>query len=51
MSTTPVISQEINREHALARSCAESAIQHAIRCGQLLQSQKAFWDTARSWHG
>jgi hypothetical protein len=42
MTDVTAAAQEINREHALARSCAESAVQHAIRCGQLLQSQKAF---------
>ena len=33
--------KNINEEHAHARSCAESAVQHAIRCGELLQVQKA----------
>lgn len=33
--------EEINQEHRLARSKAESAVQHAIRCGELLMRQKA----------
>ena len=35
-----VTAEAINREHGLARSCAESAVQHAIRCGELLIEQK-----------
>lgn len=34
------ISTEINEAHQLARECAETAIKHAIRCGELLQQQK-----------
>ena len=30
----------INAEHRLARACAETAVQHARRCGQLLLEQK-----------
>lgn len=33
--------QAINDEHAMARSCAEDAVQHAIRCGELLAEKKA----------
>jgi N6-adenosine-specific RNA methylase IME4 len=32
--------QEINTEHRLARASAEDAVQHAIRCGELLTKQK-----------
>lgn len=31
----------INREHHLAQQCAGSAVEHAIRCGELLQDVKA----------
>jgi hypothetical protein len=31
---------QINQEHRLARSAVESAVQHAIRCGELLLTQK-----------
>lgn len=34
-------STEINTEHRLARESAESAIQHARRCGQLLLQKKS----------
>ena len=30
----------INAEHALAQQCAETAVQHAVRCGQLLLEVK-----------
>jgi len=30
----------INEEHRLARACLETAVQHALRCGQLLIEQK-----------
>jgi hypothetical protein len=33
--------QELNREHALAQAAKDSAVEHAIRCGQLLLEQKA----------
>lgn len=33
--------KRINEEHRLARESAESAIAHAIRCGELLMQQKA----------
>ncbi len=36
---TPAI--EINEAHRLARSFAETAVEHAIRCGQLLLEKKA----------
>jgi hypothetical protein len=35
------LDEEINQEHHLARSCAETAVQHAVRCGELLVEQKA----------
>jgi hypothetical protein len=35
------IEDEINTEHRLARQSADTAIQHAIRCGELLGVQKA----------
>jgi len=38
--TTPT-AEAINREHRLARQCAESAVAHAVRCGQLLAETKA----------
>jgi hypothetical protein len=31
---------KINEEHRLARSCAATAMQHAVRCGELLTAQK-----------
>ncbi len=34
------IEDEINTEHRLARQSADTAIQHAIRCGELLAVQK-----------
>jgi hypothetical protein len=33
--------KDINEAHRLARSSAETAVQHAIRCGQLLAAKKA----------
>jgi hypothetical protein len=36
-----VTAQAINEEHRLARSSAEDAVQHAIRCGELLLAKKA----------
>jgi hypothetical protein len=36
-----VTADMINREHELARTCAKSAIEHAIRCGELLTEKKA----------
>jgi len=35
------LAAEINAEHKLAQQAAETAIQHAIRCGELLLSVKA----------
>jgi len=32
---------DINEAHRLARQCAGSAVEHAIRCGELLQEVKA----------
>ena len=34
------IAEKINQEHRLARQGAETAVQHAVRCGQLLIEQK-----------
>ncbi len=34
------IAAEINTAHALATGCAKEAVQHAIRCGELLIEQK-----------
>ena len=44
MSTGEIIESpenEINQQHRLARSSAENAVQHAIRCGELLALKKA----------
>lgn len=38
---TLTMEAEINAEHQLARESASSAVQHAIRCGQLLVEQKS----------
>lgn len=39
---SPALAAEnINKEHALAQQCAETAVQHAVRCGQLLLEVKA----------
>ena len=35
------LAAQINSEHALAQQTADTAVQHAIRCGQLLLSAKA----------
>ena len=41
MSTAVVAdAAEINREHQLARMSADSAVQHAMRCGNLLVAAK-----------
>lgn len=37
---TTVLADEINEEHRLARQSADSAIEHAIRCGELLLARK-----------
>jgi hypothetical protein len=34
------VAEKINQEHRLARQGAETAVQHAVRCGQLLIEQK-----------
>lgn len=36
-----VSAESVNEEHRLAKAGAENAVQHAIRCGQLLQQVKA----------
>lgn len=36
--------KEINDAHRMARSSAETAVQHAIRCGQMLERKKAELD-------
>ena len=41
MSTLLTTATEINEAHRLARSSAETAVEHAIRCGQLLLEKKA----------
>ena len=42
MKNAPVpTAKEINEAHRLARSSAETAVQHAIRCGQMLSAKKA----------
>jgi hypothetical protein len=41
MNAITITAEDVNCEHALARSCAETAVQHAIRCGELLKAQKA----------
>lgn len=33
--------KDINEAHRLAKSCAETAVQHAIECGRLLEEKKA----------
>jgi len=33
--------ENINAAHAMALRCAKDAVQHAIRCGELLRAQKA----------
>jgi hypothetical protein len=38
--TTDTIAEKINEAHRLARQGAETAVQHAVRCGQLLIEQK-----------
>ena len=37
----PVTPNVINREHRLARQSADTAIEHAIRCGELLNIEKS----------
>jgi hypothetical protein len=39
--TTLCVASDINEAHRLARQSADSAVQHAIRCGELLIEQKA----------
>jgi cell division protein FtsB len=39
-----VTAKKINEAHRLARSSAETAVQHAIRCGQMLAQRKAELD-------
>lgn len=39
-TTTDTIAEKINEEHRLARRGAETAVQHAVRCGLLLIEQK-----------
>jgi hypothetical protein len=39
-STTLSLIEKINEEHKLACSSAKAAIQHAVKCGQLLREQK-----------
>ena len=34
-----VSAESVNEEHRLAKAGAENAVQHAIRCGQLLQQK------------
>ena len=36
-----IAGNQINEEHRLARQSADSAIEHAIKCGELLAEQKA----------
>jgi len=36
-----VTAEQVNEEHRLARESAETAVQHAIRCGELLIMKKA----------
>jgi hypothetical protein len=38
--TTDAIAEKINEEHRLAHSAAETAVAHAVRCGQLLIQQR-----------
>lgn len=41
MSKLPVpTAKEVNEQHALARATAETAVQHAIKCGQMLARKK-----------
>lgn len=40
-AVVPDVVTEINYEHRMARESAATAVQHAIRCGQLLVEQKA----------
>ena len=39
-SISCTVISNINEQHRLARSCAETAVRHAIRCGELLLEQK-----------
>lgn len=39
--STDILGERVNAEHRLARQSAETAVQHAIRCGELLSEQKA----------
>jgi hypothetical protein len=45
MSALPVVAfdaaEDINREHRFARESAEAAVEHAVRCGELLIAAKA----------
>ena len=38
------VGNRINEEHRLARQCADTAIEHAIKCGELLTEKKAQLD-------
>jgi hypothetical protein len=38
--TADTIAEKINEEHRLAHSAAETAVAHAVRCGQLLIQQR-----------
>jgi len=41
MNAITIHADAINREHRMARASAESAVQHAMRCGELLAAKKA----------
>ena len=47
----PVTAEDVNEAHRLARSCAENAVQHAIRCGELLLAKKAELESRGKDHG
>jgi hypothetical protein len=38
--TTATIAEQINEQHRLGCACAETAVRHAIRCGELLIEQQ-----------
>ena len=40
-TATDTAAKDINEQHRLARQSAETAVEHAIRCGELLIAQKA----------
>lgn len=50
-TVSKVTASAINEAHRLAKECAETAVQHAIRCGQLLTQKKAELDHGefKSW--